>query len=197
MTVKKHLRGVIAGLVCILIVVGYYYYLSNRDTKTTQESQELSTIAKITTKNLDDSYPKTPREVVKLYNEILKCYYNEDCTDEEIEALAGQARKLMDEELLEQNPKDQYLIALKMDIQNYKDAKRTISRSDVCDSGEITYKTVKGSECAYVGASYFMKEENGYIKSYEQYVLRKDDSGNWKILAYKLIDGNGDNIENE
>ena len=91
---KKQLRGVIAGLVCILIVVGYYYYLSNRDTKTTSEPEELSTIAKITTKNLDDAYPKTPREVVKLYNEILKCYYNEDCTDDEIDALAGQARKL-------------------------------------------------------------------------------------------------------
>ena len=194
---KKQLRGVIAGLVCILIVVGYYYYLSNRDTKTTSEPEELSTIAKITPKNLDDAYPKTPREVVKLYNEILKCYYNEDCTDDEIDALAGQARKLLDEELLKQNPNDQYIAALKMDIQNYKDAKRTISRSDVCDSNEITYKTVDGSECAYVLASYFMKEGNGYIKSREQYVLRKDDSGDWKILAYKLLDGNGDNTENE
>ena len=46
-------------------------------------------------------------------------------------------------------------------------------------------------------ASYFMKEGNGYIKSREQYVLRKDDSGDWKILAYKLLDGNGDNTENE
>lgn len=194
---KQHLRGVIAGLICIVLVVGYYYYLSNRDVNTASDSGELSAIAKITTKNLDDSYPKTPREVIKLYNEILICYYNEDCTDEEVDALAGQARKLMDDELLAQNPNDQYLAALKLDIQSYKDAKRTISRTDVCDSNEITYKTVKGEECAYVTASYFMKEGKGYVKSREQYVLRKDDVGNWKILAYELIDRNGDNTENE
>lgn len=194
---KKHLRGVITGLICILLVVGYYYYLSNRDAKTASDSGELSAIAKITTKNLDDSYPKTPREVIKLYNEILTCYYNEDCTDDEIDALAGQARKLMDDELLEQNPNEQYLAALKLDIQSFKDKKRTISRTDVCDSNEIIYKTVKGSDCAYVTASYFMKEGKGYIKSREQYVLRKDEAGNWKILAYELIDRNGDNTENE
>ena len=108
-----------------------------------------------------------------------------------------QDRKLMDDELLEQNPNEQYLAALKLDIQSFKDKKRTISRTDVCDSNEIIYKTVKGSDCAYVTASYFMKEGKGYIKSREQYVLRKDEAGNWKILAYELIDRNGDNTENE
>ena len=97
---KKHIRGVIAGIICVLLVVGYYYYLSHRDTKTVADTTELTAITKITTKNLDTSYPKTPREVIKLYNDILKCYYNEDCTDAEIEALGAQARKLLDEELL-------------------------------------------------------------------------------------------------
>ncbi len=194
---KKHIRGVIAGIICVLLVVGYYYYLSHRDTKTVADTTELTAITKITTKNLDTSYPKTPREVIKLYNDILKCYYNEDCTDAEIEALGAQARKLLDEELLENNPEDQYYASLKADILVYKADKRTISRTDVCDSDEITYKTVKGSECAYVTASYFMKEGNKFVKSYQQYALRKDASGNWKIVAYEQTNGNGDSAGNE
>lgn len=190
---KKQIRVLILGLACIVLVVGYYYYLSHRNAKSAEDTTELTNITKITTKNLEDSYPKTPREVVKLYNEILTCYYNEDCTEEEIKALGGQARKLMDEELLEINPEDQYYASVKADIQNSKDKERTISRTDVCDSADITYKTVKGEECAYVTASYFMKEGNNFVKTYEQYVLRQDDEGNWKILAYQLLDGKGDN----
>lgn len=190
---KKAIHVVIMGIVCIALVVGYYYYLSNRNAKTVENATELTNITKITTKNLEDSYPQTPREVVKLYNEILTCYYNEDCTEEEITALCRQAQKLMDEELLEINPEGQYIASVKADIQNYKDAKRTISSTDVCDSSEITQKTVQGRECAYVTASYFMKEENSFVKSYQQYVLRQDEEGNWKILAYQLLNGNGDN----
>lgn len=75
--------------------------------------------------------------MIKLYNDILKCYYNEDCTEDEIRALGAQARKLMDDELLQNNPEDQYYSALMTDIQNYKDAGKTINTTDVCDSDEI------------------------------------------------------------
>ena len=131
---KKQIRMIIVGLVCVALVVGYYYHLSHRSTKTAEDTTELTAITKITTKNLDTSYPQTPREVIKLYNDILKCYYNEDCTEDEIRALGAQARKLMDDELLQNNPEDQYYSALMTDIQNYKDAGKTINTTDVCDS---------------------------------------------------------------
>ena len=104
---KKQIRMIIVGLVCVALVVGYYYHLSHRSIKTAEDTTELTAITKITTKNLDTSYPQTPREVIKLYNDILKCYYNEDCTEDEIRALGVQARKLMDDELLQNNPEDQ------------------------------------------------------------------------------------------
>lgn len=194
---KKHIRAIIMGVLCITLVVGYYYYLSNRDPKTTEDATELTEITKITTKNLDTSYPKTPREVIKLYNQILTCYYNEDCSEEDIKNLGGQARKLMDDELLANNPEEQFYVLLSADIQSYKDSKKTISKTSVSDSDDITYKTVDGAQCAYVTASYFMKEGSSYVKTYQNYVLRQDDTGNWKILAYKLADGNGDSTENE
>ena len=143
---KKQIRMIIVGLVCVALVVGYYYHLSHRSIKTAEDTTELTAITKITTKNLDTSYPQTPREVIKLYNDILKCYYNEDCTEDEIRALGAQARKLMDDELLQNNPEDQYYSALMTDIQNYKDAGKTINTTDVCDSDEIVKKTVNGAE---------------------------------------------------
>ena len=65
--------------------------MSHREAKTEENTTELTAITKITTKNLDTSYPQTPREVIKLYNDILKCYYNENCTEDEIRALGSQA----------------------------------------------------------------------------------------------------------
>lgn len=194
---KKQVRVTIAGLICVMLVVGYYYHLSNRNVKTAEDTTELTAITKITTKNLDKSYPQTPREVIKLYNDILKCYYNEDCTEEEIRALGTQARKLMDEELLQNNPEKQYYTALLTDIQNYKNDGKKINTTDVCDSDEIVKKTVNGVECAYVTASYFVKGKDGYTKTYQQYVLRQDEDGQWKILAYEVVRGNGDNTDNE
>lgn len=194
---KKQIRMIIVGLVCVALVVGYYYHLSHRSTKTAEDTTELTAITKITTKNLDTSYPQTPREVIKLYNDILKCYYNEDCTEDEIRALGAQARKLMDDELLQNNPEDQYYSALMTDIQNYKDAGKTINTTDVCDSDEIVKKTVNGAECAYVTASYFVKGKDGYTKTYQQYVLRQDEDGKWKILAYEAVKGNGDSTDHE
>ena len=197
MSMRKHVRVMIAGLICVMLVVGYYYHLSHREAKTEENTTELTVITKITTKNLDTSYPQTPREVIKLYNDILKCYYNENCTEDEIRALGTQARKLMDEELLENNPEDQYYSSLETDIQNYRNDKKTINNADVCNSNEVAYKTVGGAECAYVTASYFIKGEEGYAKTYQQYVLRKDGDGKWKILAYEVVNGNGDSTENE
>jgi hypothetical protein len=42
---------------------------------------------------------------------------------------------------------------------------------------------------AYVTASYFVKEEKKYEKTYQMYVLRKDEEGKWKILTYYKIEG--------
>lgn len=84
-----------------------------------EDTVELTEIQKLITKNLDTNYPATPREVVKYYNRILECFYDDTYTDDELESLADQARKLLDDELLENNPRDQYLSDLKADIEDY------------------------------------------------------------------------------
>ena len=60
----KRVRVVLIGIVCIALVVGYYYYLSHKETTDTTEVTE---VQKVILKKLEGkSYPATPREVIKL-----------------------------------------------------------------------------------------------------------------------------------
>ena len=52
-------------------------------------------------------------------------------TDDELYDLGDQARKLFDDELLENNPRDEYFKNLKEDISEYHDKNKTIASSAV------------------------------------------------------------------
>lgn len=189
----KKVRVLVVSIICISLIVGYYYYLSAKNTASTEEKVTLTETDKLITKDLKNDYPSTPREVIKFYNRILKCYYDGDYTDEQLEELADQARMLMDNELLENNPRDQFLQSLKADIASYAENSKTISQTSVCGSNDVEYKTIDGDECAYVTASYFVKQKNEFTRTNQQYVLRKDDDGNWKILVFYQVEGDSSN----
>ncbi len=183
--------GVIA-IVIVGLVVGGYYYATHRGQNSEENSVELTEVQKVIAKDLSSNYPATPREVVKLYNRILQCFYNESYSEEELYELGDQARMLFDEELLDNNPRDDYFEALKADIDEYKNASKTIKSANVCDSNDIVYKTIDGDECAYVSTSYFINEDKQYDYTYQTYVLRKDDAGEWKILVFYQTQGDLD-----
>ena len=130
-----------------------------------------------------------------LYNRIITCFYNDEYTDDELYDLGDQARKLFDDELLENNPRDEYFKNLKEDISEYHDKNKTIASSAVDSSNNVEYKEVDGDDCAYVKASYFIKEGSAYSRTYQMYVLRKDADGNWKILVFYQV--NGDSSDDE
>lgn len=187
---KKAIRIGLSVIICAGLVVGYYYYLSHRnDNNTTEDATKVTEVDKILQKDFDEQYPTSPREVVKWYNRIITAYYGEEYTDEQLEGMADQARKLLDDELLQYNLKDTYLENLKKDIDNYKTLNKKIVQSSVSDSNDITYATVKGASCAYVNAYYFSKEGSNYSRTYQEFVLRKDSKGKWKILTFRLTEG--------
>ncbi|TGY96681.1 hypothetical protein E5329_08965 [Petralouisia muris] len=181
---KNGVKSAIIVIVCAALCLGYYYYLTQRDSG---KETGLSEVEMIISKDLEKSYPKTAREVVKFYNRILECYYSEDYTQEQLEKMTEQARILMDEELKEINPQDLYLEAVKADISSYKDDKKMISNVTVEGSKEVEYKTKNGRDCAYVDVSYFLKSNNKNEKSgrvSQTYILRKDEDSNWRILGF-------------
>lgn len=178
---------VIIALIVIIAICGAFYVVNDNSKKESRKEASLTEIQKITTKDLDKDYPQTPREVVKFYNKIVDSYYKDQYTDDELDALMDQALKLFDDELVQANPKDSYKSSVIADVKNYKDQGKTIAQIDVCDSNDVKYATDTEDQIAYVRASYFIKQDSSYSKTYQDYVLRKDSEGRWKILTFYKI----------
>lgn len=186
---KKNIRVVILAVICIVLIVGVFWRVNRSREASVEDTVKLTEVQKVITKDLDKNYPETPREVIKTYNRIISCFYGEEYTEEELYELGNQARKLFDSELLENNPEDAYFEALKADIAEYKEKSKTIASASVCDSNDVKVQKVDGDECAYVTASYFINENKKYSRTYQTYVLRKDEDGKWKILVFYQTEG--------
>ena len=152
-------------------------------------------------KNLDKDYPKTPREVVKFYNRIYKGYYGGEATEEQIKQMSQQMLLLLDEELLEQNAKEGYYQRVREDIEAFKQAKKVLLKTDVADSNDIRYVdddkagSTEVDKLAYVKASYFVRTDKNFSNTYQEFVLREDATGKWKIVAFYEIEGESSDDE--
>ncbi len=189
---KKKLRFLITIALLLVLAVLLYYHFSNKSASNNNSGSDdtttVSEVNKILSKNLETNYPLTPREVVNLFTRIQKCYYNVDCSPDDLVALAFMATKLFDTELSESNPFDEYYSELKDDISDYKDKGQTISRVIVDKSGDVIYSTINEVKYASLNCIYYIKDNSTTQKTVETYVLRKDDEGNWKILGWKLYE---------
>jgi hypothetical protein len=188
---KGNLRVVVAVVIMVLLVTGYYFYLSHRDTTGGKQEETVkvngnSAAAEIAVRDLDNNYPESPREVLKLYAKITQAYYASDTTDEQVEQLGTQARKLFDTELRSKENEEQFLKSLKAEISDYHSKNRYISDYKVDSSTNIQYKTIDGKSYAIATVLYYMREGNNLTNVYHSYKLRKDDDGRWKILYWEL-----------
>lgn len=188
----KKARIIIIAVVCIgLICGGYYFYSQNN----VINEEELTEVEKIIVKDLKKDYPKTPREVVKLYNRIVKCYYGEEMDDDQLEKMVDQMMTLLDEDLLLVNPRDEYYSSVVSEIEEYQKEKKVIVSTDVCDSNDVKYVDDKKDDAnkidklAYVNASYFINTDGKFANTYQQFVLRQDEDGHWKILTFYEVEG--------
>ncbi len=184
---KKYIKTVIMAILVIAVIVGCYYQMTHRKTVAAEDTVEVTQLQKVISRQLDSSYPPTPREVIKFYNLIIECAYGDEYDAGQFEKLTTQARKLMDEELLENNPTDTYKSQLLQEIASYKDDSRKILQTRVCNSDEVRYREVKGQKYAYVQAVYFMKQgSKEFLKTCQDYLLRQDQDKKWKIVACHL-----------
>jgi len=188
----KKAKIIIIAIACIcLICAGYFFFSQNNAVS----EEDLTEVEKVLVKDLKKDYPKTPREVVKFYNRIIKCYYSEDLSEKELEDMVDQMLYLLDEDLLLVNPRDEYYKSVVSDIEEYEEKNKYIVSTDVCDSNDVTYiDDVKdGSnevdKLAYVNASYFINTDGKFTNTYQQFVLRQDEDGNWKILTFYEVEG--------
>lgn len=181
---------VIMFAVVIAIVIGFWAILEQGRNKVKEDklihskNEEVNTLLN---KDLNIDYPSTPREVLKMYSRLQSCVYNQDLSDKDLSAIVGQMRMLFDDELIAANSLEQQLEDLKKEIKEYQKAKRTISNYVIDKESSTTEKKLEGKEYATLEVSYLIQENRGYNKTYEQFILRKDEKDKWKILGWELV----------
>ena len=140
-------------------------------------------------RDLERNYPQTPKEVIKYYSEITKCFYNEEYTEEELSQLAMKAKELYDEELARNKDDETYLIDLKAEITDFKSKNQAISSYAPSSSTDVFYFKQDGYEFARLYCTYSIRIGT-YIQPLEEiFVLRMDENGHWKIYGW-------DNVQN-
>lgn len=183
---KSATRFTVIIILAIVAVVGYYAYLSNK-TRSAREDESMTFVESTLSRNLVSNYPPTPKEVLRYYNEIQKCFYNEECTKEETEALILKLRDLLDQELLDQNSLAMHTIRLEEEIKEFKEKKRTITGMSVSSSANVIYDTVDGYECAKLNCDYNIMEDGKSNPTTQVFLLRKDSGRKWKIYGWKIL----------
>lgn len=182
---KKATPKLIITFICLITaLVGCYAYLSNKD-KEAKEEATMTVVQETLSRDMQNDYPATPKEVIKYYNEILKCFYNENCTEGEIEDLGQRARELYDAELLEANEVGTYMLRLQADIQDYKDNNRRIASVAVAASTNVDYFEEDGFSFARIMCAYNIMEGEVNHPTRQVYLLRKDDENHWKIYGWE------------
>ena len=187
---KKKIRMLIIFLIMAALVVGYYIYLSNRDTdseknkKADANTQELE---QLLSKKIDANYPDTPREVVNLYCRIMKAYYRTKLTDSQIEKLGSQAWLLFGEDLKSANYSlESFQTELKKDIKEWNDKGRYVSDYKVESNSDIDYVTYGGGiQAAIVTVVIYVRNGSDLIPVSHDFMLGKDSGGKWKILSWR------------
>ncbi|MCD7835680.1 MAG: hypothetical protein LUG83_03310 [Lachnospiraceae bacterium] len=185
---KKSTTKVTIIIICLVAaMVGYYAYLSNRSY--TQRSDSSMTFVQSTlARDLENDYPATVKEVMKYYNDVMRCFYGETCTDEELEELGYKVRALYDDELLEANEPEAYMERLKSDISAFKEAKRSITSYSVAASTSVDYYTADDFYFARILCGYNMVEGGVSTQINTIYLLRRDENRRWRIYGWESAD---------
>ncbi|NLK73983.1 MAG: hypothetical protein GX288_01670 [Clostridiales bacterium] len=180
---KSNVKNVLLLAVLVVLVVGFFIIKSKQMAINKDASKgKVTDVDILIEKDLELYYPETPREVVKLYSNMIKTLYS-GIDDEKIEALALKIRELYDKEFLAHNPEDRYIADLYSEIAIWNKANRKITNVILGDKIE-TY-TKNDMEFATIKVSYTIEEKSKEIER-KHYILRKNEKGQWKILGWEL-----------
>lgn len=181
---KIFITTVVTILAAIGIIVVYFSMTKAPQTEDIITSD--TELGKILSKDLEANYPETPREVLKFYGRMASCLYKEELTGDDIEKLAKKMRQLFDNELLENNPEEEYIKQVKNDVEDAHAIKKKIRSYLVDSASDIEYSNDK--KYAICVMRFITQEEDkkkSYNKVFEKFILRLDDDDNWKILGWE------------
>lgn len=186
----KGLKGVLVFLFLAGLIVMYFFHLSNKNQEKEEDPVAVTAVQEVLARNLSTNYPQTPKEVVKYFSEITKCYYNEEYTDDELIKMADQMLLLYDDELVAYKTHEDYILDLKADIAGYKDNGYKISSYAPSASTDVEFFEQDGYEWARLWCVYTIRASKQTKPIQEVFILRKDVKGHWRIFGWRLVEKN-------
>ncbi len=185
----KNLAKLLGGLILLgIVVLVAFYWLNNRsdDSVFSKDGETNTEAQKILSKDLDRNYPASVREVVRLYARITKCWYSERISEGEFSELAKMQHGLFDEELAEENPLIGFTERLKNEVIAAGEEKKTISSYQVQKESSVKkWKTEEDSFASIVVCFVTKINKKGFEYTYEEFLLREDEKGQWKIVGWQ------------
>lgn len=182
----KSARGVFFLMLLVIIVLIAYYTLSLKTKKQSENIVTMTPVQTVLNRDLNKDYPPTPKEVVKYYSEITKCFYNETYTDEELEQLAMQAKAMYDDKLAANKSDEDYINDLKAEIAGFREQNYTISSYATSASTDVERFSQDGYNFARLYCTYFIRIGTVMQSIEEVYLLRLDEKEHWRIFGWDL-----------
>ena len=185
-------KRIVILFILAAIVVGGFAMVALRNKPSEATPEMLTAVEDVLARNLDNNYPGTPKEVLKYYSEITRCFYSETYTPEQLEGMAEQSRRLLDDELRAQQDDDQYLNDLRTSIDIFKSNNRNISSYSVSSAADIDYYRYEEADWAKAMCVFTIREGTKMVATQEEFLLRKDTQGHWKIFGWRIYDKDKD-----
>ena len=181
---------IIVAVILAAVVAGFAFSLNHRAKATAEAEARASAVQNVLMRDLERSYPPTAKEVVRYFAEITSCFYNEEYTDEELVQMAEKIQGIYDDELIANKSREDYLNDLRSEIASMKESNYTISSYVLSASVDVEEFVENGYSCARLYCTFNVKQgTKGTTRSMEEFVLRKDEDGHWKIYGWQLVNG--------
>ena len=178
-------RGVFFTLLAVCCVLLAYYLMNVKAEKSKPEEYvKLTKVQEVLARDLKTNYPQTPKEVLKYYSELTKCFYNETYSEEEFYELAMKAVELYDHDLATNKTEEDYIKDLKSEIQLFKESEYSISTYSTSSSTDVYYFQEDGFEFARLYCTYNVRMGTVIQPIEEIFLLRMNLEGHWKIYGW-------------
>ncbi|MBO7353420.1 MAG: hypothetical protein J6X17_09040 [Lachnospiraceae bacterium] len=190
---KSSLGATIVGILFgAVFIVGIYLTVTRgRQQNAIEADAEVSEANTLISRDLEKDYPATVREVMKYYCRITKCLYSDGVSEVQLTELTDKLRELYTDDLLAANDRTEMIGLIKTEIKNYEKAGSKIQSYNVAESGEIKYYRNETPQRAIINIYFTIKQEkdNSFDRAYEEFVLVQDAKDRWKIMGWRMAEG--------
>lgn len=179
---------ILFAFIAIAVVFIYMKLFDMKSEEALKEDYPTTTYELLASRDLDNAYPATTSEVLKLYNKYLKYIYNTEMEDDELTTLVDKVRCMWSEEWLKINDRESHIANFKAEVAKFMEEGTVMSNYLVEDSMKAkSFETPAGVEGRTLRCSYLYTKNGSTSKVYVKFYFLLEE-GKWKVLYYEPID---------